>query len=277
MDLSTITRWNTALALTVDAQGNAEFFPALIAALREMLPLSYPQVWLYHRDLPPQVVYHDIPKHAIPAQIDEYLEGPYREDPFYQVSMDNPKGSIYRLGRISGNLQDSVYYQTYYGDTGTVDELVFLSKLDDGSVINLSIMRLPKQGEFSDSEYQLLYSLAPTVSALIRAHARNQQFAIDYLIQPGIDYQIDQAFKTFGSSLLSAREHEVLELMLKGYSAEVGAERLSIALETYRRHRKNLYKKLDINSQADLFSLFIASLSCVGEAKGEDPLSIYMA
>lgn len=36
MDLSTITRWNTALALTVDAQGSAEFFPALIAALREM-------------------------------------------------------------------------------------------------------------------------------------------------------------------------------------------------------------------------------------------------
>src|SRR6056300_1395 len=276
MELQAHTEWNNNLAKAVDQIGGNGFFPALFDAISKVVAISYPQVWLYHRDLPPQVLAHDIPATAIPAQIDDYLEGPYREDPFYQVSMNHPRNTIYRLGRVSANLKESVYYQDYYGETGTVDELVFLAKLDDGSVINLSVMRLPKQGEYSDSEYQLLYALSPSISALIRAHSRSQQFAIDYLIQPGIDYQIDQAFKTFGSSILSPREHEVLELMLKGYSAEVGAERLDIALETYRRHRKNLYKKLDINSQADLFSLFIASLSCVGEAKGKDPLAIYM-
>jgi hypothetical protein len=47
-------------------------------------------------------------------------------------------------------------------------------------------------------------------------------------------------------------------------------------LETIRRHRKSIYKKLDVNSQADLFALFINAIPYVAQAKGEDPLKIYM-
>ncbi len=64
--------------------------------------------------------------------------------------------------------------------------------------------------------------------------------------------------------------------MLRGYGTNVSAERLEIALETVRRHRKSIYRKLDVSSQTDLFSLFINSMSCVGEAAGGDPLAIYM-
>ena len=97
------------------------------------------------------------------------------------------------------------------------------------------------------------------------------------LLQPGIDHQIDLAFRTFGQSILSPREKDVLELMLRGYGTDTSAERLDIAVETVRRHRKSIYRKLDVNSQTDLFSLFINAMSCVGQAGGEDPLTIYMA
>ena len=59
-------------------------------AINGQVKIDYPQVWLYHKDLPPRVLYHGIPKHALASQIDEYLEGPYREDPFYQTSMQQP-------------------------------------------------------------------------------------------------------------------------------------------------------------------------------------------
>jgi DNA-binding NarL/FixJ family response regulator len=65
--------------------------------------------------------------------------------------------------------------------------------------------------------------------------------------------------------------------MLRGYGTDISAQRLGIALETVRRHRKSIYRKLDVSSQTDLFSLFINSMSCLGEAGGADPLSIYMA
>lgn len=275
-DVQQISKWNRDLSRAIGALGSEAFFPRLIEAIRGQVPFDYPQVWLYHKDLPPQVLYHEIPASAVAAQIDYYLEGPYREDPFFQTSMQQPRARIYRLGRIAGTLEDSRYYQEYYADTGTVDEAIYLSQLRAGNVINLCMMRLPQQGPFSEEEYQTLYLLADPVSELIRSHSEHDDFAVTHLIQPGLDHQIDLAFRTFGTAFLSPREKDVLELMLRGYGTDITAQRLGIALETVRRHRKSIYRKLDVSSQTDLFALFINSLSCLGEAAGRDPLAIYM-
>ena len=249
-----------------------------MSAVNGQVPIDYPQIWLYHRDLPPRVLYHEIPDDAIASQIGDYLEGPYREDPFYQTSMNQPKAKIYRLSRITlGKLEQSTYYREYYSDTGTSDEAIYLSKLRGGNVINLSMMRLPVHGEFSEQEYESLYLLAEPISELIKSHSEHDDFAVTHLIQPGIDHQIDLAFRTFGASLLSPREKDVLEMMLRGYSTDSSGDKLGIALETVRRHRKSIYRKLDVSSQTDLFSLFLNAMSCLGEAGGDDPLSIYMA
>ncbi|KGE02578.1 helix-turn-helix transcriptional regulator [Pseudohaliea rubra] len=277
IDPAKLGQWHLDLSRAIDSLGSDDFFPALVAAVRNQVPVAYPQFWLYHRELPPQVLYHEIPANAVAAQVDRYLEGPYREDPFFRASMNRPKSSIYRLTRLTaGRLEESAYYRDYYAETGTVDEAVFLARLPDGDVINLSMMRLPKQGPFSEDEYQRLYLLAEPVAALLRRHTGLGDFAVRNLIQPGIDHQVELAFSTFGASVLSPREKDVLELMLRGYSTDVSAQRLSIARETLRRHRKNIYKKLDVSSQTDLFALFINSMSCLAEAAGEDPLRVYM-
>ncbi|RLA53107.1 MAG: LuxR family transcriptional regulator [Gammaproteobacteria bacterium] len=277
-DINQLSKWNRDISRAIAALGSSQFFPALIASINGQVQIDYPQVWLYHHDLPPRVLYHQIPKHAIRSQIDQYLDGPYREDPFYQTSMHQPRAKIYRLSRVTmGKLQQSDYYRKYYSGTGTSDEAIYLAKLRAGNVINLSMMRLPQHGPFTDQEYESLYLLAEPVSELIKSHSEHDDFAVTHLIQPGIDYQIDLAFRTFGASLLSPREKDVLELMLRGYGPGVSAERLGIAVETVRRHRKSIYRKLDVSSQTDLFSLFLNAMSCLGEAGGEDPLSIYMA
>ena len=277
-DLIQFSTWNRDIAEAIEVLGSDDFFPALTRAVANQVTIAYPQFWLYHRDLPPRVLYHEIPPTAVKDQIDDYLDGPYREDPFFQASMNRPKSRIYSLSRLtSGRLEQSSYYREYYQETGTVDEAVIVSPLQGGNIINLSMMRLPKHGQFSDDEYQRLYSVSDTISVLIRKQAEFDSFAVQNLIQPGIDHQIDLAFRTFGSSLLSPREKDVLELMLRGYGTDVSAKRLEIARETLRRHRKSIYRKLDVSSQTDLFSLFLNSMSCLGEAGGEDPLSIYMS
>jgi len=277
-DINQLSKWNRDISRAIGALGTEQFFPNLIEAIRGQVRIDYPQIWLYHRDLPPRVLYHEIPASAVRVQVDKYLEGPYREDPFYQTSMNQPRSKIYRLSRITHNkLQESPYYGKYYGHTGTVDEAVYLAKLQAGNVINLCMMRLPKHGIFSDSEYENLYLLAEPVSELLKTHSEHNDFAVNNLIQPGINHQIDLAFKTFGASMLSPREKSVLEMMLRGYGTDISAQKLEIAVETVRRHRKSIYRKLDVNSQTDLFSLFINAMSCLGEAAGNDPLSVYMA
>ena len=276
--INKLSKWNLDLSRAISALGTEEFFPALIAAIRGQVQIDYPQIWLYHRELPPRILFHDIPRAALGTQVDQYLDGPYQEDPFYQASMQQPRSKIYRLSRVTvGKLQESQYYRDYYADTGTVDEAVYVSKLRSGNVINLSMMRLPEHGEFTDQEYENLYLLAEPVSELIKSHSEHDEFAVTHLIQPGIDHQIDLAFRTFGESMLSPREKDVLELMLRGYGTDVSAQRLAIAVETVRRHRKSIYRKLDVSSQTDLFSLFLNTMSCLGQAAGKDPLSIYMS
>jgi len=275
--LKQLSDWNHDLARAIGQLGTDEFFPSLVRAIEKRIPISYPQVWLYHRELPPRVLYHELPPDAIKTQIEDYLEGPYREDPFFQASLNRPKNRVYLLSQMTaGRLEKSSYYQDYYAHTGTVDEAIFLAKLANGNVLNLSMMRRPDQGLFSEDEYQLLYSLADPVSELMSVHSRFDSFAVSNLIQPNIDYQIDTAFRTFGSSMLSPREKSVLELMLRGYGTDTTAARLGIARETVRRHRKSIYRKLDVRSQTDLFSLFLNTMSCLGEAAGDDPLAVYM-
>lgn len=277
VDLKSFTRWNVDLAKTIAAIGDDTFFSQLFSALGAQVKHEYPQIWLYHRDLPPRILYHEIPKQAVALQVDRYLEGPYREDPFYQLSMSSPRNSIYRLARLTGTrFEESNYFRDYYEATDTRDEIIFLTRLDDGSVINFCIMRLNGQRDFHKDEYDLLHTLAEPIAAAIKSHCHRDDFEVTNLLQPAWDAQIDLAFKTFGRDHVSAREREVLELLLRGYGADTSAERLDISLETVRRHRKSIYKKLDVSCQADLFALFINSMPYIGEAQGNDPLSVYM-
>lgn len=277
VDLKSFTRWNVDLAKTIAAIGDDTFFSQLFSALGAQVQHEYPQIWLYHRDLPPRILYHEIPKQAVALQVDRYLEGPYREDPFYQLSMSSPRNSIYRLARLTDTrFEESSYFRDYYEATDTRDEIIFLTRLDDGSVINFCIMRLNGQRDFHKDEYDLLYTLAEPIAAAIKSHCHRDDFEVTNLLQPAWDAQIDLAFKTFGRDHVSAREREVLELLLRGYGADTSAERLDISLETVRRHRKSIYKKLDVSCQADLFALFINSMPYIGEAQGDDPLSVYM-
>ena len=277
VDLKSFTRWNVDLAKTIAAIGDDTFFSQLFSALGAQVKHEYPQIWLYHRDLPPRILYHEIPKQAVALQVDRYLEGPYREDPFYQLSMSSPRNSIYRLARLTGTrFEESNYFRDYYEATDTRDEIIFLTRLDDGSIINFCIMRLNGQRDFHKDEYDLLYTLAEPIAAAIKSHCHRDDFEVTNLLQPAWDAQIDLAFKTFGRDHVSAREREVLELLLRGYGADTSAERLDISLETVRRHRKSIYKKLDVSCQADLFALFINSMPYIGEAQGDDPLSVYM-
>ncbi|MNE91634.1 Transcriptional regulatory protein UhpA [compost metagenome] len=65
------------------------------------------------------------------------------------------------------------------------------------------------------------------------------------------------AFESFGCQVLTDREREVAHMILRGHSVKSTAIELGISPETVRMHRKNLYLKLQINSQSELFARFI--------------------
>ncbi|MEO8588407.1 MAG: LuxR C-terminal-related transcriptional regulator, partial [Flavobacteriales bacterium] len=50
---------------------------------------------------------------------------------------------------------------------------------------------------------------------------------------------------------LTAREHDVLSLMVRGHSYKMAAAELAIGVETLRFHIKNIYAKLHVNSKSE--------------------------
>ena len=63
------------------------------------------------------------------------------------------------------------------------------------------------------------------------------------------------------ASGLTAREAQVVNLMLEGHSARAIGDALRISNETVRVHRRNIYEKLGISSQGELFRWFLATRS----------------
>ena len=65
---------------------------------------------------------------------------------------------------------------------------------------------------------------------------------------------------TFGESVLTERERQVSQLLLRGHSSKSIARQLDIAPGTVMVHKRNLFSKLGISSQYELFSLLIDQL-----------------
>jgi DNA-binding CsgD family transcriptional regulator len=77
---------------------------------------------------------------------------------------------------------------------------------------------------------------------------------------PTIETEIEQSFQSVGDGLLTAREREIVEHTLKGHSAEAVGRLPGISPGTVRIRRRNIYAKLRISSQGELFSRFIQAL-----------------
>lgn len=63
------------------------------------------------------------------------------------------------------------------------------------------------------------------------------------------------------TGLLTEREIAICLLILKGYPSISIAEKLGIALGTVKNHRKNIYRKMDITSERELFLMLLAHVS----------------
>jgi DNA-binding NarL/FixJ family response regulator len=50
---------------------------------------------------------------------------------------------------------------------------------------------------------------------------------------------------------LTAREHDVLALLVRGYSYKMASGELGVSIETLRYHIKNIYAKLHVNSKSE--------------------------
>lgn len=253
------TDWNCQAALCLDAVGTSSFAGTLADGLRSVMPYEFTVIFGYMGKERPLALFDDFTPARRKLHVDDYLEGPYLIDPFFLASIgDTPQG-IWRLKDIAPDrFYQGEYYRSYYAQTGLAEEIGFLIDVDAELQIVVSLMRTEKK--FSKTEMRVLSEIQPIVEGLCRRHWSSVDRLGRRKTSDILNRKLADAFNTIGNGALTDREGQIVELTLRGHSSEAIGRLLSISPGTVRIHRRNVYSKLRINSQGELFSLFLDTI-----------------
>ncbi len=252
-----------ATGAAIAAIGSPEFPAALAEVLRGVAPFGHIVAFAYRGALPPTDLYDDFPTDKRRIFVTDYQERPYLLDPFYLAASRRVAPQLYRIRDLAPDrFYQSEYFRTYYVRTGLAEEIGYFVDLPGGVMIVLSLMRTERV--FTAREFRDLSTVCPVVEACLRQHWSDLSSRLQGDPLKGAEEatspRIAQSFQAFGQDMLTQRERQIVELTLKGHSAVAVGEILSIAPGTVRIHRRNIYAKLGINSQGELFSRFIGTL-----------------
>jgi DNA-binding NarL/FixJ family response regulator len=104
------------------------------------------------------------------------------------------------------------------------------------------------------SGYLLKDCASQELANAIVSVASNKKYLSPDIAGVGIEdslYGLQQEGETV-SSLLSAREREVLQLIAEGWSTKQIAAHLYVSVKTIETHRRQIMKKLDLHNIAEL-------------------------
>ena len=266
-DSDLFARWNSALSNLAYSVGKAQFAAQLESSIRTLVDFDYSMIFAYKDQARPAVVYHNVSSAKLPIVIEAYVRGPYALDPFLAEVRRGRREGVASLSELAPDeFFETEYYRRHYSKTKIVDEIGFFMGLDDGVTAVHSIARVGNRPLFSAAEYALLADAAPAANAIGVRHWNTDRALIDGLIAAEGEEAakhvnpVDSALRAVGMGELTDRESEIVSLLLKGHSSESVALNLEISLTTVKTHRKNIYAKLKVSSQAELFSLFLDCL-----------------
>jgi DNA-binding CsgD family transcriptional regulator len=197
----------------------------------------------------------------------EYQSGAYLLDPFYQCLRRGIAPGVYRLKDLApDHFFRSEYYRTYYRKTCVVDELGIFVPMSNGGMVVASIERENPSRPFGKKDIERINTIEPVVREAIGQHWRNPEIAEIARMPTDERYdtlptRVRDAAAHNNRASVTNRESEVVSLILRGYSSISIGSMLEISVSTVKVHRKNIYAKLQISSQAELFSLFLPLLT----------------
>lgn len=231
----------------VDCKG---FLPELQACLESYFAGIDLVLCRFHRLRSPEILLHNLNHQQEAKTLHPYCAGMYQLDPFYQYWLNHPTTGVFRLDDIApSEFRRSEYFLTYYTGLGLHDELMCFFSPNTNTTLAFSFGFYQPQphpdGRLLSEKMAYLF---PLLQALLEKH---------HWQPAGDDGACSEEFM---DERLSEREQQVARLFLQGHSAPAIADLLCISPGTVKNHRKNIYGKLVINSQAELFQLFLRQL-----------------
>lgn len=260
--------WEDLLGQCIDFIGDDQFHSKLVEVLQSLANFDDSVVFAYNNREKPTCLGDTFSTKNRAMFVDEYLKGPYLLDPFYKACSRQIKSGLYRLADIAPDrFLQSEYYRSYYVQTDMAEELCYIFYLPAGTAVVISLMRSELSSRFSAREFRLLAKVTPIITSMAQLHWRSigeNTSSESINLQKNEDHSlIEEAVSDHFGKRITPREIQVVAQVLEGYSSEAIATSLGISSGTVRIHRRNIYAKLQVSSQEELFSNFFKKMGKV--------------
>ena len=251
--------WFPAIAELVGNRSAADSAGALATLVGHAVQHEGTCLLAFHAERAPEVLHHTLEPAGASHYLDRYLAGPYLLDPLFQLAQQTLKPGFCRYRDATPDrFRSSEYYRQYCEQTHLTDEIDYLVDVGGGTTVVLVVGRRTRR--FSQAEVLRLKDLAETAHAAIRNVWDHHRVRGDNSDDTA-HLRLTRCFDRFGADVLTDREREITQLLLRGHSTKSVARELDIAPGTVMVHKRNLFAKLEISSQYELFSRFIDALT----------------
>nr|WP_218884192.1 helix-turn-helix transcriptional regulator [Burkholderia guangdongensis] len=247
----------------IERLDDRQFWNALIDLLRGAVPFDNWVAMVFSPTRKPRLIGESTPGAPHDALFGGYLSSVYLLDPFYQFSLGQISPGVYRLDEVApDHFRETEYFRRYFSVNVMEDEVQFLAPLPGGETVSLS---MGSGQRFSPADIGTLCLYGAWILPLMRRVApalsgdlSDEPPALDRAsVESERRVHFEQALHRRANARLTAREIEVALMILAGHSSKNIARLLGISPATAKVHRSNLYRKLDISSQATLFRLYM--------------------
>ncbi|MGN8116796.1 response regulator transcription factor [Labrys sp. 22185] len=238
LPLSRFAQWNRGLAEAFAATSPAQLAERFAPSARNLLAADSCHVGLYLREGACVTIDGGRPD----RWNRQYDRGLFRQDPFFQKFAATRQDFLLPLSSFDTfHFEKTPYYRDFYRPSQTIDEITGVFNLSPGTAGYVTFFRHRGSPGFIHADLVLAEGAGDAIRLVLERLWR--------LWQTG-----RRAGRIGGKTGLSAREQQILDLMLEGGCAKSIARRLAISPGTVRNHIKSIYAKLGVHSQVELLA-----------------------
>jgi len=249
------------LASVTDGQSGAA---GLIAAVAALFACEAAFVVLNRPDASPVYLADTYRNARSKEAVQRYVTTTYQINPVHNAIRGGLPSGVYRMADLApddwsvttadviADKTEEINFRTPGWPQG-LQEVSVLVDLEEGIVGEVSLARAAVPNGIPDADLEDIRAVLPLIrSAFLRlasGHSDERQ----------LDPNKPRSLEGFGNEILSPREAEIVQMILKGHSSLSISLILDIAVPTVKSHRRNAYSKLGISTQQQLFHAYLES------------------